>query len=350
MRPPPEAGPVGDKMGEESLLDYPPEKREEGRRDRQRLWRERFSHLVQLQATSKAVQQGAMALLGPWPPDIYDSSEPQEQEEETIGEAVRSILDFPADFASLNEQDHTGGRLSSYPENLTLAEKTTFRVRRNLIEGERQREDLKIHAGEGMHLLQSALLPFAYGNTDAWISPVGAMLDHTNELVGDLKRAAQSESLSPKAKEIAKHAASSASMLSGETPRMAGRNLAVRLKVLHNDGPTFGGGLSLEDLVEREMPTAVGPVKGKSGGRLAFGHNQKYTNLFYLLRDNAKKKLHEIQPVKWQDFDTWAKQYQGFVRPTPWDKENRRQSRIVRILLAKNRNGVQLLPGPLAEF
>eukprot|EP00392_Amoebophrya_sp_AT5.2_P007592 g7607.t1 len=304
------------------------------------------------------------------------------------------------------EQKHTGDRLSLYPEDLTFEQKMTFRARRNLIEGERQREDLKIYAGEGMHLLQSALLPFAYGNADAWVSPVGSMLDRRNELVEDLKKAAKSQSLSPKAKAVAEHAAwivstvaeagkpftypvSPTDVAAREVAamessagnacvrlfawarrhqvlsRMARLNLDVRLKVLADDGPLVGGGLTGEDLIEREMPTAVGPFAGKSGSRLALGSNQKYTNLFYLLRDNTKKQLHEIPPVKWEDFDTWAKRHPEFVRRTPWDKEyvppwdrpngalarNSRQSWIVRILLAsKSCNGLQLLLVRLAEF
>eukprot|EP00392_Amoebophrya_sp_AT5.2_P010761 g10828.t1 len=260
MKPPPEAGPDDDKMGEESLLDYPP--------------------LNELDA----------------------------------------------------EQQQSGERLSLYPEGLTLAEKLIYRARRHLIEGERQTEDLRINAGEEMQLLQSALLPFAYSHGRAYKSPLGgATLDQVHEIAGDLNWLAGSENLSPEARAVAKYAA--VKVIDVEAglyhphqvkllSRMMRRNLAERLKVLASvsDGRVFGGGLSLEDLVEREMPTAVGPVTGKSGSPLALKENQSYTSLFYLLRDNIEKKLEEVPPVTWEDFDNWAEQYPELVRKTPWDK------------------------------
>eukprot|EP00392_Amoebophrya_sp_AT5.2_P007986 g8005.t1 len=328
--------------------------------------------------------------MGTDAPGMGDESR-DEEEGTKMRDAVRSILELPADSAFLNKHDsaqrQTGGRLSRYPKTLTLEEKSVFRARRSVIEGERQTEDLRIYAGEGVHVLQSALLPFTYSYKSLWRQRDEKTHYMWTDIRQELEKAVEtnSESLSPKAKAVARHALRVLEDMSklterkhylekefstevpsqlDESPdavyrpypweeeihekeakwvddfagnacvrlfawakrhqvlsRMARLNLATRLKVLVDDGAKFGGELSKEDLVERETPTAVGPVVGKSGSPLALKENQNYTNLFYLLRDNVGKKLEEFPPLKWQDFDEWAKQYPHLVRTTPWDEE-----------------------------
>eukprot|EP00392_Amoebophrya_sp_AT5.2_P015750 g15966.t1 len=341
MPPPDQTDPDGNEIGEDSLPnDVPPEKREEVRKDRQ----------------------------------------------QSITDAVRSILELRVDVFRLNEMDgeqkQTGGRImagpevdvSLYPQNLTLAQKMTFRARRNLIEGERQREDLKIYAEQGMEIVSSALFPFAYSDGEAWRGPaMGATLGEiSREVAEDLNTAAQSKHLSPQAKAVAKRAAlqvpAALPVLAAEEElvrrkkpdeaaaleieanagsacvrffswakrhqmlsRMARLNLELRLQVLHGDGPVFGGRTGLldgqyldEELVERETPTAVGPVLAANKSTtpdLILRDNPKYTNLFYLLRNNLGRKLEEFPVVRWEDFDNWDKKYSGLVRVTPWDKQ-----------------------------
>eukprot|EP00392_Amoebophrya_sp_AT5.2_P011833 g11923.t1 len=360
MKPPPGAGLAGDKLGEESLPGGPGSAlREQTRRDRILLW-ERLKTFVQ-KYQSEASGGGAGLVLGPVSIMLGKGlGRTERSTNETLADAVRSIFTLSANPERLNagdkEQEGSGERLSLYPEGLTLADKAVFRARRNVIEGERQREDLKIYVGQRMQLLQSAFLPIAY----AYNPDFGAGTHVEEQLVEDLNRAAEggegaesdntNTALSPLAKTLAKQAAdglkefravsdeheaerdaevlklydstacvrlfawASRHQLLG---RMLRQNLLVRLKVLATDPPKFG----MADLIERETPTAVGAVTNQTGSPLALKENRKYTNLFFLLRDNVGRKLDDVAPLQWKDFDDWGFLYPGLVRTTPWDKE-----------------------------
>eukprot|EP00392_Amoebophrya_sp_AT5.2_P009696 g9724.t1 len=387
MFPPPGAGLASfGKIGEDSLPEGEPAFRSQVKRDRELLW-------VGLRTMRARVGESASPLFGSFAGAC--SSEEDSADEEALAEqarAVREVFDFPVDVDRLNRSDHeqgnTGNRLSLHPDGLTLAQLWLFRYRRSVIEGQRQKEDLKFYAGAGMKVLQSAFMPFAFAYTGA-NNLNNPMRDtpcpfNSRELAQELNRAANTvkggTTLSPKAKELARQAAKlidlghkmrdqisaalavdvsreldeTATVLSGgigearsrkvreastlektyadnpcvrlsawlvrhEVPsRMWRHNLRHRLKVLQGDGEVFGGEhMSQADLVERELPTAVGPLNDD----LVLKENQEYTNLFFLLRDNVEKPLEEFPTLKWEDFDDWAGEYPELVRKTPWDRE-----------------------------
>jgi len=124
-------------------------------------------------------------------------------------------------------------------------------------------------------------------------------------------------------------------------------NLEARLRVLAEDrrrrqadqkGPTLktppepiaGARERFERLLEREVPTAIGPG-GPPQSSEAIPENPNYTNVFFLLKNNVEKKLEEVPALSFPDFDRWADEYgEDLVARTPhdsdyvppWDRQN----------------------------
>eukprot|EP00392_Amoebophrya_sp_AT5.2_P005922 g5932.t1 len=321
--------------------------------------------------------------------DTTPTDEPADHFVEAAVEVLWNRAGFVVDDDAV--QRRAAYRLSRLPDEFKWKWHHLWRVRRKLIEEERQTEDLQINAAASMQDYQRSFFPVAFyinplpiGGTRLWRELAEDLRERLLAVKEKLQQAEadQDDLVHAKAQELAGAAAAaltsasrgweivrgmlaSGALEKGNAPpgirdgpwrdeeaesgaqslqnharsacvrlfwwarrhqlhsRMLRWNIEHRLRVLRDNGAHPITSTSAADILEQEVPTAVGAIPQ------ALPQNRNYTTLFFLLRDHAVreteqngkvvKSLDSIPPLSWNYFQRLAETNTDFVTATSYD-------------------------------